>query len=111
MTANTSSQLITLLEQLSEMLIELQLSSATQPSEEAMGSQAPFACDSMELADWLQYIFIPKMHALIQQNGTLPGKMAISPIAEYHYGQQTRYAKLIQLIAKIDARCNSTQVQ
>ena len=52
------------------------------PSPEAMSSSMPFAVDSMEFTDWLQFIFIPRMHNIIAQQLELPAACAIAPAAE-----------------------------
>ncbi len=53
-----------------------------QPSAVAMASVEPFCVDSMEFSQWLQWIYIPKMHAYMNQHGNLPAASGLLPIAE-----------------------------
>ncbi|MBE8168114.1 MAG: YqcC family protein, partial [Shewanella sp.] len=62
-------------------LKQQQLWSDTQPSVEALDSTTPFACDVMAFEQWLQFIFLPKMHWFIDNEQPLPTKVAIAPMA------------------------------
>jgi len=52
------------------------------PSEEALLSTEPFCCDLMDFAEWLQWIFIPRLNYLVEVEGTLPRKSGVYPMAE-----------------------------
>lgn len=54
----------------------------TAPSEEKLASTQPFAIDTLSATQWLQWIFIPRMHALLDGNLTLPKNFSISPYLE-----------------------------
>ena len=63
------------IEQGSDLLFELEeilkaagLWSAVTPSQEALASQQPFACDTLAFEQWLQFIFIPRLQALLKTN-------------------------------------------
>jgi uncharacterized protein YqcC (DUF446 family) len=51
------------------------------PTEEAMMSNEPFCCDSMNFTSWLQWIFVPRMLYMIESEGQLPTKSATYPMA------------------------------
>lgn len=91
-----------LLVDLERHLIGLDLWSQTTPSDEAMASEAPFACDTMPFEQWLQFIFLPRMHILVEKEQPLPSSIAIAPMAEYHFGDAPKFADLIALLARID---------
>ena len=42
------------------------------PSAEALASTQPFCVESLSPTQWLQWIFIPRMHALLEAKATLP---------------------------------------
>ncbi|MGS0681182.1 YqcC family protein [Shewanella sp. 125m-7] len=93
-----------------EKLIALEAELAKQgllvvnpPSEEAMASTTPFACDVMAFEQWLQFIFIPKMHYLLEHNIPLPTAIAIAPMAEHVWASQPDYQYLIRILAELDA--------
>lgn len=46
-------------------LQSLQLWTELPPSAAALASQAPFCCDTMPLQQWLQYVLLRRMQALI----------------------------------------------
>lgn len=52
------------------------------PSAQALASVEPFAVDTLSCAQWLQWIFIPKMAFLIEHQQPLPTTFAISPYIE-----------------------------
>lgn len=75
----TISQLLLALEQ---HLVTLNLWSSTRPSAEALASTEPFAVDTLSFAQWLQFIFIPKMQQLATTLQPLPSNCAIAPMGE-----------------------------
>lgn len=76
------SQVTLLLNQIERELKALTLWSATPPSPEAMQSMTPFCYDTMSLQEWLQFIFLPRMRALVEGQLPLPTQISITPIAE-----------------------------
>ena len=53
-------------------LRQLDLWSDTPPSQEAMSSEQPFAMDSLEFEEWLQFIFLPTLYEVLASGGALP---------------------------------------
>lgn len=68
----TNTQLVDLLHQLETQLREHKLWQYTMPSEQALQSAEPFAIDTLHPHEWLQWIFIARMHALVKNNQPLP---------------------------------------
>lgn len=74
-----------LIRELGILQLELQtlgLWSDVAPSEDALLSTEPFCCDLMSFAEWLQWIFIPRLNYLAETKGQLPRKSGIYPMAE-----------------------------
>jgi|AntRauTorckE6833_2_1112554.scaffolds.fasta_scaffold16868_2 uncharacterized protein YqcC (DUF446 family) len=72
-------KLITLLE------IRLQQSGHWQvasPEPEAFDSQEPFCVDAMSLQQWLKFVFVPRMQALLDSPAPLPNQCSITPQVE-----------------------------
>lgn len=68
-----------------------------------MSSSAPFSCDTMSLEQWLQYILIPRMQALLQANAALPDNISILPYAELAFKPLgTAADKLLHIIAGLE---------
>jgi uncharacterized protein YqcC (DUF446 family) len=96
-----------LLELESEMR-RLKLWSIDEPTEHALQSTAPFSADRLALEEWLQWIFIPAIKSIIENNNELPGKCEIHPYAEEclkHEAQQ--FDRLLNLIQEIDQHISS----
>ena len=70
-------------------LRQLDLWSDTPPSQEALSSEQPFAMDSLEFEEWLQFIFLPTLYEVLGSGGALPECCAIAPMAEETLGKQT----------------------
>ncbi|KHK62021.1 MULTISPECIES: YqcC family protein [Pseudomonas] len=52
------------------------------PSAEALASVEPFAVDTLDFEQWLQWIFLPRMKAILEQNLPLPNASGIQDMAE-----------------------------
>ena len=77
--------------------------SDSPPSEQALSSVEPFSVDTLEFEQWLQWIFLPRMKIILEQNLPLPNASGILEMAEMVYAsraQETRY--LQQLLAHFD---------
>lgn len=94
----------TLLIELETELKQQQLWSAVPPEPAAMASTVPFCYDTMALEQWLQFIFLPKMQALLDARLALPGKISMLPVAtEAFKAHGLRMATLLNIIARIDS--------
>jgi len=78
-----------LLQQIEAEMKALHWWSQQVPSPEALASTAPFACDLMTLAQWLQFIFLPRMQALVEGRLPLPRNCHIQPMAELAWAPVT----------------------
>ncbi|MEH8018040.1 YqcC family protein [Rheinheimera muenzenbergensis] len=93
----------TLLIELETELKQQQLWSAMPPDAEAMASTLPFCCDTLLLEQWLQFIFLPRLHALLDAQLALPNKIGILPIAEQTFSADSaRFSRLLAIIGRID---------
>lgn len=73
------------------------------PSAEALASTEPFAIDTLNFPQWLQFIFIPRLYFMIEQQLPLPNNSGVAPMAE-HYFQTLNVdsVTLIKYLQKID---------
>ena len=92
-----------LLEELKRALLCEERPEVTKPSVEAMKSTAPFACDTMAFEQWLLFIFIPKMTALLDRRLALPANMALTPMAEETLDSSAHSNLLIGILQRVDA--------
>ncbi len=96
-------QLLELLDDLEEQLKVLNLWASDHPGEAALNSVAPFCVDTLTFEQWLQFVFLPKMRALLKQGGSLPRAACLLPVAEQVYsGQDQKSRELLLIIDRID---------
>lgn len=93
-----------LLKQLEDMLRRAELWDKHQPSTTALASQQPFALDTLEPQQWLQWIFIPLMKMKIETN-QIPRNCVISPYFEQVWQNDDSKNRLIALLQQIDKAC------
>lgn len=80
-----------------------ELWSVDEPTEYALQSTAPFSADRLAIEEWLQWIFIPTIKSLIENDEPLPAKCEIHPYAEEYLKQETRqFDRLLSVIQDID---------
>ena len=72
------------------------------PDPASLMSEQPFCVDTLELHQWLQFVFIARLNALIEGNFPLPGSCGVLPIAEQVYGEDIRCQRLLKIIDDID---------
>ena len=64
------------------LLRQHQLWQETAPQPEAFASTQPFCLDTLAPFEWLQWVLIPRMHALLEGGHPLPQAFAVSPYYE-----------------------------
>ncbi len=74
--------------------------SEVPPEAWRLQSGTPFCVDTLRLEEWLQWIFLPRRKALLEQGARLPGNCAILPIAELSWRERSQ-AGLAPLIAAL----------
>ncbi|MGC6377843.1 YqcC family protein [Bisgaard Taxon 45] len=90
------------LQQLQSNMQSLGLWQITPPPESAFLSEQPFALDTMSPTEWLQWIFIPRMYALIESEAVLPNKISITPYLEEALKELDELADLLSPISEIE---------
>lgn len=77
------------------------------PPPEALESLVPFCHDSLELHQWLQWLFLPRMKAMLEEEATLPNQSDITSLAEYSFQQLPHNTdELLQLLSAMDELIN-----
>jgi len=102
-TQSKCDQLFELFEALKNELLVLGSWSDVPPTPEAFLSQLPFSYDTMSLPEWIQFVFLPKMNALIEQGAALPQRCGITPMAqEFYKDRSMEIGELIGILSEID---------
>lgn len=72
-------------------------------SDAALASTQPFAVDTMTFPQWLQFIFLPRMYFILDEQLPLPDNCSIAPMAEQYFsGLNLHISSLIAHLQKID---------
>ncbi|MES2823511.1 MAG: YqcC family protein [Pseudomonadota bacterium] len=87
----------------------LHLWDSVQPSVEALASTQPFAIDTLNFPQWLQFIFVPRLNFMIEQQLPLPNKSSVTAMAgEYFQVLNLNSSLLIKHLQKIDNLLSGT---
>ena len=98
-----SEQVRVLLLNLEAQLKHLGLWRSHPPDPAALASTMPFCVDTLPLQSWLQFIFLPRIQALLDAGVPLPGNTHMLPIAEEAFKPLGgRAAGLLAVIDAID---------
>lgn len=80
------------------------------PNAQALQSQEPFCIDTLEFAQWLQWVFVPRLRAILNAGHALPSQCAIYEAAEVIYQQQLgQVTGLLECLKTIDQAISSPQ--
>jgi uncharacterized protein YqcC (DUF446 family) len=59
---------------------------------EALASVEPFSVDTLDFEQWLQWIFLPRMKMILEQDLPLPNASGIQEMAEMVYAESAAVA-------------------
>ena len=98
-----SAEVMDALNQLEVGLRDLGLWSDERPTAEALASALPFCYDTLELEQWIQFVFLGRMREILEQGDRLPDSCAIYPYIEMLSGVgKTVNPQLAILIQQVD---------
>ena len=86
-------QLEDTLHEIEKELRTLNLWETEQPPLQNLQSPMPFCYDTLRLPQWLQWVFLPRCHQMIQTREGIPEKSDIHSIAEYYFSEAGINAK------------------
>ena len=90
----------------SELRVQGRWESLSPPAG-ALRSAEPFAVDTLEFDQWLQWILLPRLRDLLLHQQSLPTSCAIAPMAEECYGpDDPTTTGIVSIIVEIDALLN-----
>ena len=91
------------LQAIEQVLHDAGLWQTCAPNTEAFESPEPFCVDTMMPVQWLQWVFIPRMQALLEAETPLPAKLAIAPYYEMALeGDMPGRATLLHRLNQLD---------
>lgn len=95
-----------LLEDIRLVMMELALWQTLPPEPQAFESVEPFSLDTMEAQEWLQWVFLPRMHVLLEAGAGLPTRFAITPYVEEALKEQEQISRLLVPLRALDELLN-----
>jgi uncharacterized protein YqcC (DUF446 family) len=73
------------------------------PSTEALASEEPFCVDTLNLPQWLQFIFLPTLYQMLEGGLPLPGRCGIAPMGEEFFrGSELAVEELLTALQRVD---------
>ncbi|WP_107851346.1 YqcC family protein [Oceanimonas marisflavi] len=82
------------------------------PSAEALASTQPFCIDTLSLPQWLQFVLLPRLRAMLAAGVPLPGRIAVYPLAvESFKGLNEDTQALLEAIARLDEALSGQPVE
>lgn len=107
----SSQMIIQRLQQVEAVMREHDHWQVQSPEATAFASTEPFCLDTMEPLQWLQWVLIPRLYALIEAGAPLPQNFAIAPYYEVALPTDTPgYAALLVVLNQFDALFQDTAV-
>ncbi|WP_028110832.1 YqcC family protein [Ferrimonas futtsuensis] len=88
------------LERLQAQLIQDELWQSEPVPAQALASTQPFAVDTLRFEQWLQFIYLPRLFALLDAGAALPTKVAVAPMAQESLAG---HGEVIALLSKLDS--------
>jgi uncharacterized protein YqcC (DUF446 family) len=97
-------------ERIAEVLLEVEANLRTSgkweqqpPDSRDLSSTQPFCFDTLSFEQWLQWIFLPRMKRIIEQQKPLPPRSGIHVYAhEYLRNSDLSTGRLLKLIKRFD---------
>lgn len=76
------------------------------PSPAAFESQQPFCVDTMALPQWLRFVFVARLYALVEAKAALPAKCEVAPAVAAYLQQQRAPASdqllVVECVERLD---------
>lgn len=73
------------------------------PADADLKSITPFCHDTLQLHQWIQWVFLPRMKHVIESGNDMPNSSDIFPLAEYSFQKlEQNTQQLLQLIHQFD---------
>jgi uncharacterized protein YqcC (DUF446 family) len=107
MKMNIENQVRRSLQAIEQAMRDLALWQAAPPEPEAFSSLEPFCVDSMRAEEWLQWVLLPRMTALLDAKAPLPARFMIAPYFEVALkDKQPNCMPLLVLLQRLDVLLN-----
>jgi len=93
---NIENQVRQILEDIEQVMRDEKLWHATPPEAEAFESKEPFSVDTLSAEQWLEWVLVPRMYALLEAQAPMPTRFAITPYFEVAMPEALRLLTQLQ---------------
>lgn len=76
--------------------------SSIRPRPEQLASDQPFCVDTLSFPEWLQFLLLPRLWALVEGHHDLPAVSGIAPMAELYFAGKAGADRLVDLLRTLD---------
>ena len=88
---------------LEHQLRQLDLWQVDAPPAQALASSQPFCIDTLTPPQWLQFVFLPTLHTMLERELALPQTCGITPLVEEFFkGSSLEVAGLLAALERVD---------
>ncbi|MGL5991750.1 MAG: YqcC family protein [Plesiomonas sp.] len=91
-----------LLDNIQQALVTLDLWRVMPPEAAAFKSTEPFSIDTMSAEQWLQWVFVPRMQALLDAKAPFPARFSITPYVEEALKNHPHISLLLAPLQELD---------
>ncbi len=74
-----------------------------RPDDEAFADMGPFGQRTMSFAQWLRFVFVPNVEALVEAGGPFPASSSVAVVAAREGDTDPAVAALVPALAGFDA--------
>ncbi|KAA8996208.1 YqcC family protein [Affinibrenneria salicis] len=100
---STEQQIRASLLAIEQAMRDIALWQTQPPAGEAFASSEPFCIDTLRPEQWLQWVLLPRMHALLDSGAALPARFVITPYFEEALeGDAAGLARLLAHLRQLD---------
>lgn len=100
-----AAKITPILNELEQQMRHLEVWQNTRPTDEALASSEPFAIDTLQPEQWLQWIFIVKIRQMIERKQALPQGFEMAPYFSEVWKERQDMQSMLMLIESIDKAC------
>lgn len=95
--------LLVLLTNLETEMRAVELWEQQSPPAAAFESEVPFFYDTMNFAQWMQWVFVARFRAILEGGHPLPSSCEVAPMAEEYFKQLEIYSDpILGLLRRFD---------
>ncbi|MGO4998213.1 YqcC family protein [Oceanisphaera sp. W20_SRM_FM3] len=85
---------------------------AAAPRDEALASTLPFCVDTLSLAQWLQFVLLARLRAMLAAGVPLPTEISVYPMAQQSFaGLSEDTRDLTEAIAQLDEALSGQAIE